>query len=169
MGADTVNADPIDTVAFDCETVNRVSGVAPGTGGGTGGGTTPGTGTTLPATAQPAAAITFATMRLTTIARTRRITVTCRLARAGTCTVRALISRTDAKRMRMRLPRTGLVSIGVGSTRFTAAGRKVVVIRPTATIASKLRTRPSLRITFRTTAAYTAGTRITQVTRTVKR
>jgi len=167
MGTDTVNADAADVVAADCETVNRVSGVTPGTG--TGAGTTPGTGTTLPATAQPAAAITFATMRLTTIARTRRITVTCRLARAGTCTVRALISRTDAKRMRMRLPRTGLVSIGVGSTRFTAAGRKVVVIRPTATIASKLRTRPSLRITFRTTAAYTAGTRITQVTRTVKR
>lgn len=109
-----------------------------------------------------AAHVTLATTRLATILRLRAIPFSCRLPQAGICSVRASISRGDARRLRLRrLRRRGGYVLGTGRVRLAHAGRAGGRIPLVRAALNGVRHAHSLQITLTVTGIYASGRRTT--------
>jgi Ca2+-binding RTX toxin-like protein len=159
-GADIAFVDAIDVVTA-CESVHAA--------GGTGGGTGPvGDGPT--SARPPAATMTVPNRHLRRIARSRALMLTCRLPRAGRCTIRATITAKDARKLHLKPKRHAKTySLGTGRKTLKKAGKATLRIHLTRKAAKALRHRRSLRITFTITATYPTGHRSTTKRLTLER
>jgi Ca2+-binding RTX toxin-like protein len=155
-GGDTAYVDAIDVVT-GCESVHATGGVS-------------GPGPSPAPAALPAAKLALGHARLASIARARAIAVTCRLARAGRCTVRATISASAARKLRLKPRRRAKTfSLGSGGRTFKQAGSGRVRVKLSRKVARALRRARSLRVTLTATAAYAAGSRTTTTKATFRR
>ncbi|HWK29377.1 MAG TPA: hypothetical protein VNS09_22630, partial [Solirubrobacter sp.] len=139
-GADTAYVDAVDTVV-GCETVRTAPGPAPPAG--------PSPSPRTARAPSPAAAVSVPRQKLSTVVRRRRLTVTCRLPRAGRCTVRAT-AKVHGRR-----------TLGSAHATFKRAGRRTLQLRLSRATAKALRHRRSLRVTLTVTATYADGGRTT--------
>lgn len=155
-GADTAYVDAIDAVA-GCESVLLAS---------------PSPGGVSPAGEKarkrlPVARLTFGRQRVGRVLRAGAFRLTCRLPRAGRCIARATITARAARALHLRPRRKAkTLTLGSGARTFKKAGAGRVVVRLSRRAARGLRQARSLRVTFRVTASYAAGSRTT--TKTVK-
>jgi Ca2+-binding RTX toxin-like protein len=158
-GSDTAYVDAADVVT-GCESVHA-----------TGRPPAPAPPPPSPARATvPAARLTLGHAHLASIARARAITVTCRLARAGRCSVRATITAGAARKLRLK-PRRHAKTLTLGSGRrtFKRPGAGRVRVRLSRKVARALRRARSLRVTLTTTAAYASGSRTSAKKATFRR
>jgi hypothetical protein len=102
--------------------------------------------------------MSVAHQRHTGASKHRWIAVTCRLAQAGRCTVRATISAKSASKLHLKVRRHARTfTLGSASRALAKAGTARLHIKLSRRTAQALRRPRSLRVTFRTAARYADG------------
>lgn len=165
-GADVANVDAIDAVS-GCETVH-VSGAPPS--GSSPSPTPPGPTPPSKSALKSARIGRLHGQHLRKIARARAIVLSCRMAGAGRCSIRATISAKSARKLHLKTRhKAQTYTLGSGRRTFKHAGNGRVRVKLSRKTARRLRHAHKLRITFTATATYADGHRKTIKRATFKR
>jgi hypothetical protein len=152
-GLDVAYVDAVDQVA-GCETVHA-PGSAPVPPGGS-----PPPANGAQATVAPAPTLKVSALRWHSIRRAKSIRVSCTLAAPGRCTVRATISRKDARKLRLHVSKHArALTLASGSATLKHAGRGTVRLKLSRAKLRALRRAHTIKVTFRATATYADGSR----------
>jgi hypothetical protein len=141
-------------------------------------GAPPTTTTTTPSNSAPvvtpapslvAPTLTLGKLGLATIARKRAIAVRCVVNQPGRCRVTVTIAGKTAKRLRLTRSARKPYRLAAGSTAFSAAGTKTLMLAIAKSAAKRIRRARSLKLQFTITGEYPTATRSARRSLTVRR